>query len=210
MKYIIMCGGDYHEKLPRQLLVLDGEPIIARTIRQLRANGVEDIAISSLDSRFDGYGVPRLEHANNYVCGDPKTFWISAFYPTDYPVCYIFGDVVFSDEAIKTIVETQTDSIEFFAAAPPFDHRYIKTWAEPFALKVMKPKQFAMALYRCRQFAKANAFARAPIMWELWQVIKETPLNEICTNYVVINDFTCDVDDANDVRELIQKCGGKI
>ena len=205
-----MSGGDYHEELPRQLLVLNGEPIIARTIRQLRANGVEDIAISSLDSRFDGYGVPRLEHANNYICGDPKTYWISAFYPTDYPVCYIFGDVVFSNEAIKTIVETQTDSIEFFASAPPFDEKYIKNWAEPFAFKVQNSKEFAKALNKCKDYAKQGQLDRV-ISWELWQVIKETPLNNIdYTNYVAINDYTCDIDEPGDLDEFVLRTGGNV
>lgn len=208
MKYIIMCGGDYHETQRRQTYEINGEQIIERTIRLLKEAGVTDIAISSLDEQFDHYGVPRLEHANDYVCG--KNFWISAFYPTDYPVCYIFGDVIFSPEAIRTIVDTKSDSIEFFASAPPFDDRYIKQWAEPFAFKVQKPKQFAKALDKCKELAKEGKFKRL-ISWELWQVIKETPLNNIdYTNYVAINDYTCDIDEKSDLDDFIQKIGGMI
>ena len=48
MKYIIMCGGTYKKWWkPRQLAEIKGEALVARTIRLLRENGVEDIAIST-------------------------------------------------------------------------------------------------------------------------------------------------------------------
>ena len=40
-----------------------------------------------------------------------------------------------------------------------------------------------------------NNFIRHPIAWELWQIIKQTPINYIdYKNYTVINDYTCDID----------------
>ena len=48
MKYIIMCGGTYKQwETPRQMLPVNDEPIVARTIRLLTENGINDIAISS-------------------------------------------------------------------------------------------------------------------------------------------------------------------
>ena len=42
MRYIIMCGGDYPTwEVPRQLTEIKGEPIVARTIRLLRKNGIK-------------------------------------------------------------------------------------------------------------------------------------------------------------------------
>ena len=123
-----MCGGTYQKwNTPRQLLEINGEKIIERTIRLLRENGIDDIAISSNLHGFDVFGVPVLNHQNNYNAREYNDFdgyWCEAFYPTTDPVCYIFGDVVFSEDAIKTIVNTDTDDIEFFASAPPFDSRY--------------------------------------------------------------------------------------
>mgnify|MGYP003298255990 CR=1 FL=1 len=57
-------------------------------------------------------------------------------------VCFIFGDVYYSEEAIKTIVESETDDIEFFASSPPFSKYYVKEWAEPFGFKVKNAKKF--------------------------------------------------------------------
>lgn len=208
MKYIIMCGGTYKKwEMPRQLLPINGEPIVARTIRLLRENGIEDIAISSNDPIFEQLGVPVLKHNNSMVVSktlNVSGYWVDAFYPTDEPVCYLFGDVVYSPEAIKTIVETDTDDIEFFASSPPFSPEYIKPWAEPFALKVVNTDHLKHAVCITKQYADMGLFKRHPIMWELWQVIQATPLNHIdYGNYTAINDYTCDVDYAEDI-ELIE------
>jgi len=212
LKYIIMAGGEYKKwETPRHLTEIKGEPIIARTIRLLKENGVEDIAISSNNPVFEQFGVPVLNHKNNYVAYEYNVcdgLWAEAFYPSDEPVCYIFGDVVFSEKAIKIIVETNTPSIQFFASTPPFDSKYIKKWAEPFALKVNDTARFKSCLYFNKLFYEMGLFARKPIMWELWQLIKKTPLNIIdYTNYVAINDYTCDVDDPEDAKLIERKMG---
>lgn len=204
MKYIIMCGGTYpHWEEPKQIQQINNEPLICRTIRQLRENGVEDIAISSNNPIFEQFEVPVLHHTNNFVgkaYNDYDGYWCEAFYPTSEPACYIFGDVVFSPDAIKKIVNTVTDSIEFFASAPPFSNRFKKKSAEPFALKVFNQQYFRVCIEECKNAANLGYFKRKPIMWELWQIIKRTPLNIIdYTNYTVINDYTCDIDGKGDL-----------
>ena len=204
MRYIIMCGGTYEKwNQPKQLAIIKGEPIVARTIRLLREAGVKDIAISTNDTRFDDFGVPVLYHFNPYHLpkdSDATSPWLDAFYPTQTPVCYLFGDVVFSPEAIKTIVNTQTKDIEFFASAKPLPAIYPKRWAEPFAFKVANPEHFFEAIGRTIYLDNMGAFLRQPVSWELWQVIKGTKLNKVdYTNYTVINDYTCDVDVPEDI-----------
>ena len=201
MKYLILSGGKHEGfDIPRQLIKIKGESLIERTARLLRENGVkaEDIEIMTDSDYFDDLGirVRKVTYDNN--------LWLSAFAFIYYnePTCYIFGDVFFSPEAIKTIVETDTDDIEYFASAPPFDSRYPKRWAEPFAFKVVRKYHFARALQATeRLWTQDKAFKREPIAWELWQVIKGTPLNIIdYTNYTVINDYTCDIDEPKDVK----------
>lgn len=205
MKYIIMCGGTYEKwKRPRQLTVINGETVVGRTIRLLEENGVHDIAISTNLNGFGGLGVHILNHENTYHArgyDDFDGYWFEAFYPTTEPVCYIFGDVFFSPEAIRKIVRTDTKEIELFASSPPFDPRYPKEDAEPFALKVVNRQHFEAMIERTKEYAGRGAFRRKPIMWELWQVIKGTPLNIIdYNNYTVINDYTCDIDSPEDIE----------
>ena len=216
-KYIIMCGGDYVKwQKPRQLSIINGEEIVARTIRLLKENGITDISISSNNPIFEKFNVPVLKHDNLYIAngiGNVKGDWFNAFYPIDEPVCYIFGDVVFSPQAIKKIIETDTDDIELFGSGPPFASNYCKTHEEPFALKVVNQKHLHEAIEKTRELDKEHKFWRKPIVWELFTVIKNAPLQvkmgEYTTDYVVINDYTCDVDFEEDIEKLNRIIGGK-
>ena len=203
MKYILLCGGMNSKEQkrfdkPRHLLEIKGEPIVARTIRLLRENGVEDIAISTdAPEFFEGFDVEIMKCKYDEL-------WLAAFIRLNIPVCYLFGDVVFSPVAIKKIVETETEDIEFFASAPPFPTIYKKRWAEPFAFKAKDTQRFFDAIGQTRILHIVyKAFKREPIAWELWQVIKRTPLNIIdYTNYTVINDYTCDIDEPEDIKNF--------
>ena len=208
MRYIIMCGGNYTEwATPKHLLEVQGEPIVMRTIRLLRENGVNDISISSNNPAFEGLGVPVLHHDNGYFARGYNDFdghWTDAFYPTNEEVCYIFGDVIFSPEAIRKIVETEIFDIELFGSCHPFAENYPKEYIEPFALKVANPPHLREAIKRTKELEAAGRFRRRPIMWELWQVIKGTRLNKTIKNYTAINDYTCDIDYKSEIP-LIEK-----
>lgn len=208
MKYIIMCGGNYPAwETPRFLTEICGETLVERTIRLLKETGVTDIAISSSDKRFEKYA-PVLTHENKYKYenGEVSGYWCDCFYPTDYPVCYIFGDVFFSPQAIRTIVGTDTEDIEFFGSAPPFSKYYPKKWVEPFALKVVDTDHLKRAIEKTKKLDALGKFWRKPIMWELWTVIKDVPLqtkpNKYIYNYTPINDYTCDIDSPEEVEKL--------
>lgn len=207
MKYIIMCGGDYTRwwKKPRQLLKVNGEEIVARTIRLLKENGIKDISISTTKEKFFQHlGVPILVHKNTYGGYDRRSkykgLWCEGFYPTDEPTCYLFGDVIFSPEAIKTIIETETDDIEFFGSEPPFAPNYPKKNEEPFGFKVVNIQHFREAIKETeRLYKKGGVFYKEPIAWELWEVIKGlrhgTRYGDFeWGTYTVINDYTCDID----------------
>lgn len=201
MKYIIMCGLFWDYKHPKQLFTVNGEVIVERTIRLLKEAGIEDIAITSADSRFGLLDVEWINH-------DSRGEWLNAFYFTNCPVCYLYGDVYYSPEAIKTIVEAEVEDIELFASAPPYDASYYKNYPEPFAFKVEDYIGFRNAVGITKQLFREKQFKRMPISWELWQVIKGTPLNQIIYNYTVINDYTVDVDTPTDVRKLEQRLLG--
>lgn len=205
MKYIIMCGGEYTEPIPKQLFKVNGEELTARTIRLLKQEGIEDISISSNNPVFDKFGIPRLEHVNTFKLaedGKLRGLWVDAFYPLDEPACYVFGDVLFSDKAIHKIVITETNDVEFFASAPPFGPGYPKPWAEPFAFKVVNQEHFREAIAKTKELNEQGKFVRHPVSWELWQVIKNTPINYIdFSNYTAINDYTCDIDHEDQIAQ---------
>ena len=202
MKYIIMCGGfACQDAKPKHFFEIKGKPIVQRTIELLKECGINDIAITTSPNRIDDYkifGVDVIPYNSN----NTPFVWLDAFYPINEPVCYIFGDVVFSPEAIKTIVETETKDIEFFASAPPFADNYPKRWAEPFAFKVQNVSRFGYCVQVAKDLRWQHVWYREPIAWELWQIIKNTPANRIIyDNYVAINDYTCDVDSEGELTQ---------
>ena len=206
MKYVIMAGGRYAEwEKPKHLLKIHGEPIIERTIRLLYENDITDIAISTDNPAFDYIGLPILKHENSYVSREYNDFdgyWCDAFYPMDEPACYIFGDVIFSPAAIRKIIDTKTDSIEFFGSARPFAKEYPKNWEEPFAFKVQD--QILFRKYIAEMKARADECWRKPIAWELWALIKgrRIDIDDRTVDYTVINDYTCDIDCKNEIKRI--------
>ena len=83
----------------------------------------EDLLITSNNPIFDTCGVQRLSDSNNTFSQDAcwtnmKGYWLDAFYPFDTPVTYLFGDVFYSENALKTIVKTPTTDVLFFGSNP--------------------------------------------------------------------------------------------
>jgi hypothetical protein len=195
--------------------MIHGETLIERTVRLLKENGVDDIAITVSpelrdiilrNEHFKNIPATLILKHNTYDVTDSDTFtglWSDCFLNDPVESTYLCGDVVFSPNAIKTIVETTTDDIEFFASAPPFAKNYSKEWAEPFAFKVVNYNHLKEAKDLVAEYDSKGLFNRQPIAWEFWQVVKDTELNKIdYTNYTVINDYTCDIDKPEDIYKF--------
>lgn len=200
MKHIILCGSNHNQinGVPRQLVTINGERVLDRTIRLLREYGANDISITATDPAFDDVDADKIR----YIQDDPKV-WVNCFYLVNEPVIYLFGDVYFSPDALRTILLTNTNSVEFFASAPPFAVEYFKPWAEPFAFKVFDWGYFHKCIAQVKAYLSEGRFNRDPIAWETWQVIKGTELNRIdYHNYTVINDYTTDIDEPLDIENL--------
>ena len=237
MKYIIMAGGNYKKfETPKQLLKVNGEVIIERTIRLLRENGLTDIAISTNNPAFDYLDVEKLRDENNQFnyWGSEETkksqkSWLRAYYPINEPVCYIHGDVYFSDKAIKTIVETKVKDTMFFCTWDKWDgYKSILSSGgrEPFAYKVENYKLFRDAIDDLLRMIDNGDFKGfPPCAWTAYRYINGLDiglnakwygdLNSIFNtkgDYIVINDYTNDVDDIKDVAKIEEKLklGGEI
>ena len=158
MKYIILCDSDNVEPFvaPRQFATVKGEQLIKRTIRQLKENGVKEIIVTSHDKRFDNLGATRYEPKfNDYKPRENKGYWVSAF-PIELlnePITFLLGDVYYSDEAIKTIIKSNTESVLFFCSYKNPDERYIKHHDEPFGFKVVNYELFKNHIQKMNQFA---------------------------------------------------------
>lgn len=215
-KYIILADSMNTQpfKTPRQLTEINGEPLVKRTVRLLKENGIKDILITSHDERFDNLGAIRYEPLHNEYDPINKTgYWLNAF-PIELlnePICFIFGDVYFSEEAIKTIVETNTDSTLFFCTYKNKDMKYIKHHDEPLAYKVVDYELFKKHIDIVKRRKDNDECCREPVVWELYRDINGQYINEhkMTTNYVAINDISCDIDSIKDIELLNDSIGGK-
>lgn len=218
VKYIILADSSVGFEIPKQLSIVCNEPIIKRTIRLLKENGIKDIIITSHDKRFDNLGVERYEPLHNYYVPNfkdyklNKGYWLNAF-PIELlnePICFLFGDVYYSENAIKTIVETPTDSTLFFCSYENKDKKYIKHHDEPLAYKVVDYELFKKHIKIVKKFKDKGKCCREPIVWELYRSINGQDINEhkMTNNYIAINDESCDIDTTKDIKLLNRKLGG--
>ena len=148
----------------------------------------------------------------DYEPGNPKTYWLNG-YPIELlnePICFICGDVYFSENAIKTIVEAETDSTLFFCTHNNQSPFYIKHHDEPLAYKVVDYELFKKKIDETKKLKDEGMCCREPVVWELYRVINGIWVNEhkLTTNYVAINDESCDVDSKNDIKLLNKMLGG--
>lgn len=214
MKYIIMCGGVYQAfTTPRQLIKLRGEPLVERTIRLLRELGVDDIAISTNvgNDAFDYIGVEVIKFNNSYNAVGYNNFtgyWCDAFYETDEPACYICGDVFFSKDALRQVVETSVKDFGFFGVDRPFPKGYFKCSEEPLAFKVVNQNILHSACKRFRELQDLGPskwpFRRLPISWELVQIIDGVDLKKFIKSksFIGVHHFAVDVDDPEDAAKI--------
>lgn len=209
MKYCIMCGGKYNQwKSPKQLSVIKGEILVERTIRLLKANGCTEIYISSNDPRFDNFGVIRLEHFNSFVMNNGSGFgyWLDAFYPfnDNDKVTYLYGDVWYTDNAIKMIVNCDRDGNILYGTSEAKNPLH-ENWGEPFAYVVNDYRAFRKGITAVKKLQDDNKLKRTAITWELYRYLNGLDVNRqevLDDTYICIDDGTIDVDDPKMIEVL--------
>lgn len=207
------------------MLEVNGEIIVERTIRLLRENGIEDIAISTNNPDFDFLDVEKLKHKNDFVRFNKENnkksqyTWLNAYYPIDEPACYLHGDVYYSDEAIKTIIETPVKNTMFFCTRDLSDGRPAGVnpkGREPLAYKVENQQLFRKAINDIFKMIDDGKFAKGiePISWHLYRYINGFDLmydakgynaNDIFRtkgDYIYIDDYSTDIDEIKDIEKL--------
>lgn len=212
MRYVILAkGGHKGFDIPRQLSVINGERLLDRTIRLLKENGINDIIVTGEYTDIDAKVINPKD--NTYEYDTDKGYWLDAFSGLlDKPTCFIWGDVYFSENAIKTIVNTDTDSTLFFCSHLNRSFRYIKRHDEPFAYKVIDTDLFEEHINIVKGLYDNGKTNRHPIVWELYRSINGIDVNEhkLTNNVVIINDITCDIDAPKDIKKIEERIGNMV
>lgn len=93
----------------KHLFKIKGENLLQRTVRLLKSFGEKDIVITSHNPKYEVEGAVRYEPKNNVLEIDRFTYDL-----IEDDICFLYGDTYYTEEAIKSIVETKTDEIQFF------------------------------------------------------------------------------------------------
>jgi hypothetical protein len=153
-------------------------------------------------------------HNNPQRHNNSKLSWLNAYFPIDTPACYLHGDVYFSEEAIKTIVETPVKDTMFFCIRDVHDGRprgVNPKGREPLAYKVNNQKLFRKAINHLFELIDNGAFKQDPISWNLYREINNLPLDyngygngifKTEGDYITIDDYSTDVDSEKDIEKI--------
>lgn len=112
-RYIIMADGKMTRwknfRVPKHLLPVNNEPILFRTVRLVRRFAPEaQVIITSHNPLYEAPGAVRYEPKENRCEIDRFTWEL-----IDDDVCFLYGDVYYTEEAIRQIVALSTKTIGF-------------------------------------------------------------------------------------------------
>lgn len=197
MKYIIMAAGmgtrwNNYLGVPKHLIELNGETLLGRTTRLLRENGITDYVITCEDPRYAQYGPTAAQTDIDCEIDRYEESLING------PVCYLYGDVYYTENAIKQIINTPVNDIQFFGH-----------WYEIFAIKINYIDLFLTHKWKIKKLFLENKINRC-IGWEIYRSLNNIPLEEhiIKDRYTVINDGTDDIDFPQDYEDFKDRMEG--
>ena len=197
MKYVIMAAGEgkrwnNYLGIPKHLIEINGETLLGRTTRLLKENGITNYIITCNDACYAQYGPTAPQTV--------KDCEIDRFEETviNGPVCYLYGDVYYTENAIKTIINTPANDIQFFG----------HPW-EIFAIKINYIDLFLYHKHHIKELFLKGEIDRC-IGWEIYRSLNSIPLKDhiIRDRYTVINDGTDDIDYPHDYEEFKERIEG--
>ena len=153
-------------------------------------------------------------HESRDLRKDSKHCWLNAYYPTEEEACYLAGDIYWSEEGIKKVIETETNDVVFFAAPGEQDGRKginIKKHREPLGFKVVNQEHFRTSINALKDMIDKKIFSVDPVSWTLYKYLNNLQINydnwnndifDKPGNLVRIDDITTDIDSEGDIPKL--------
>lgn len=217
MKAIIIAAGEAtrwgnYLNTPKHLIEIDGEPILHRTVRLLKENGVKQIyVVSKDDPRYQVPGatqyIAKIDYENN---ADADKFLSSkSLWNRNGRTIVLYGDVYFTEAAMSTICNFKSTEWTLFCRIGA--SKYTGTpWGECFAQSFYPediPKHEA-ALRRVAKLHKEKKIDRCG-GWEHYRAMIGLPDSIIRSkvfdgHYMNIDDLTDDFDYPEDYDRWIK------
>lgn len=213
---LIICAGEAtrwgnYLDTPKHLIEIEGEKILHRSVRLLKENGIDDIhVISKDDPRY------KVEGANQFIAElNPKNadadkllssqkLWEKAD-----RILIIYGDCYYTEEAMKTIVESKEKDWHIFCR-PDASAITGTPWGEIFCYSFYR-KDFDLiknGLHHVAGLHQKGLLKRCG-GWELYRHLLGRPdanlrIHKMGDHYTKIDDWTDDFDYPKDYDSWIQ------
>ena len=196
MKYIIMADGkgtrwNNYKNVPKHLIEVNGEALLARTVRLLHEFDKDaEVIITSHDERYEFEGSTRYEPYSNHIEIDRFTYEL-----IEDNICFLYGDTYYTEETIKKIVDTDTSDVLFFG-----NSRSIV------AVKVKDSSLFKKHVDNVRKLFLKNKIKNCK-GWQVYQSFQnlEFDKKEIKDRFIVVDNETIDYNTPDDYENSVVK-----
>jgi len=172
---------------PKHLVVINGESLLERIVRQLAELKQADIIITSGNPAYTVYGAKRHEPASNKLELDRFT---TELIRDD--CCFLYGDTFYTDAAMETIVEASVNDVIFAGNAKSI-----------VAVIIKKKEPFLQAISKVRNAIK-NAELTDGKGWHVYSahVGQSLTSRDISKDFLMV-DGICNINTVADYYELL-------
>ena len=196
MKYIIMADGkgsrwNNYKNVPKHLIEVNGEVLLARTVRLLHEfDDNADVIITSHDQRYDFEGSTRYEPLNNVLEIDRFTYEL-----IEDNICFLYGDTYYTEDTIEKIVNTDVFDILFFG-----NNKSIV------AIKIKDASLFKIHIDNVKKLFLANKIENCK-GWQVYQSFQnlEFDKKQIKDKFIVVDNETIDYNTPDDYENKVVK-----
>ncbi len=194
MRFVIMADGqgtrwNNYMGVPKHLALVDGEPVLGRTVRLLRETAADsEIIITSHDPRYEFDGATRHEPENNVYEIDRFTTELVCD-----DMCFLYGDTVYDRDVLADIAASDVNDILFYGNSKSV-----------VAVRIGDAEFFRKHFNRVR-----NLFIEGEIEkckgWQIYQSVTGQDLTEkpvIGDKFVVVDEKTTDINTPEEYKNI--------
>lgn len=225
--YVILCADNENSQIRwnnylgvshKQFMVIDNERLIDRTVRLLNLYNPESkiyIVARSDDFKVNGSELIILDKATKQSTCERTYIEVRDLWFNSDETIFMYGDVWYSDECVKTISNYFGNNIHFFGRKSPSSITG-KPYQEQFALYINKPNydKLINSIYKLEKMYQEKKIWRIAV-WQLYDLLHNNPpINHQAPSIInkgdwtEINDFTEDFDNPKDYDMWIERYRG--
>ena len=194
MRFVIMADGqgtrwNNYMGVPKHLALVDGEPVIGRTVRLLQEVAEEpEIIITSHDPRYEFEGAVRHEPENNIYEIDRFTKELVCD-----DMCFLYGDTIYDRKVLAAIAGSCPDDILFYGNSKSV-----------VAVRIGDAELFRKHFDRVRTLFVDGTIEKCK-GWQVYQSVTGQDLTQkpvIGDKFVLVDEHTTDINTPEEYRNI--------